>query len=139
MRLKGLMKIDKLALIGAIILGTVLSAEENKRVAELEKLPCISTAKKLCPVDEAAIAVANAKVLQARLIESDKKLTTQAQAQQHINQAAQDRQKAEQEYQAAISRVLKPLGLEGCEVTLDAKIGICPQKEAPGVAAKTAK
>lgn len=122
------MKLDKLALSGAIIIGAVLSAEDKKPVES-----------KLTPEAKAAIAVANTKLVSARLREAESKQRIQMQAQGAIDNVAKERQAAEAAYQAELGKVLRPLGLEGCTVTEEAEIGECPPKDPKGAAAKPAK
>jgi hypothetical protein len=122
------MKIEKLALVGAIICGVILSAEDKKP----------APASKLTPEAKAAIAVANTKLVSARLREAESKQNIQVQAQQAVERAVQVRQASEAAYQAELSKILKPLGLEGCTVTEEAEIGDCPP-EKPSAPAKAAK
>lgn len=113
---------------------TIISAALALTLFAEEKKP---DSKVLTAEIKASIAVANTKLVNARLREAERKQQIQIQAQQAITELAQARQAAEQEYQATITRLLKPLGLEGCTVTEEAEIGECAPKEPKG--AKPAK
>lgn len=121
------MKLDKLALICAVLIGALLGAEDKK--------PTSTTTLALTAETKAAIAIANTRLLNARLRESERKQAIQVAAQQQIEQEAQMRRTAEQEYQVTLGGILKPLGFEGCTVTPDAELGECPPKD-PKVQAK---
>jgi hypothetical protein len=127
------MKHTTLALIGAILFAIAAFAEAPK-----EALKCISTKAKLCPEVKAQIAIANTKLVQARLKEAEKKQQIQMQAQAAVENVVKERQASEAAYGATLTKLLEPLGFKGCTVTEEAEIGDCPE-EPKGAAAKPAK
>ena len=132
MPMKGLMQNKTIALMGVILFAIALGAEDKTPVSTPPP------AAKLSAESKAAIAVANTKLLNARLMEAERKQQVQTRAQQAVDEITKTRQAAETEYQATLAKVLDPLGLKGCTVTEEAEIGECPPKEAKGAATKPA-
>ena len=111
------MKTERIALIGAVIIGAVLSAETKP--AE----------PKISPEIKTKLAILNSKLLSARLEEERAKQQIQINAQKQVDEARKRREADESAYQQELNAILKPLNLLGCRVNIDAEIVDCPKPE----------